>query len=109
MAPEVGNLEYSSTIRSIESADFIALGGSVSDNCGIDSFYYFDTQNGACPIIVTRTFVVVDSCGNNNECIQQIEINDTEAPVIRCPTLQIITGCDVGVLATSSGCWQPGI
>ena len=102
LAPEVGNFEFSTSIRPIETAEFESLGGSVDDHCGIDSIYYFDTQDGACPIVVTRTFVAVDSCGNSTQCEQTIEINDTEEPVIQCPQRQVISGCDVEALATSS-------
>ena len=60
---------------------------------GIDSLYYFDEQAQICPIIVTRTFVVVDSCGNRAECQQEIQINDTTDPLITCPVDAAVLGC----------------
>ncbi len=99
---QVGSLEFSTDIRPITVADLQSLGGDASDNCSIDSLYYFDTQTGFCPIVITRTFVVVDSCENRVECTQEIQIIDTTDPLISCPSDQQIEGCDVGILATSA-------
>ncbi len=101
-AVEVGGLEYSEAIRFISVADIQALNGTASDNCGIDSLYYFDTQIGFCPIVVTRTFVVVDSCGNRVDCPQEIQINDTTDPILVCPADDVVEGCSTADLALSA-------
>src|SRR5690606_16333584 len=36
--------------------------------------------------VITRTWTAVDACGNSSSCVQIITIEDTEAPVISCPT-----------------------
>lgn len=100
-APEVANLEYSEVIRLISLVELQGTGGDASDNCGIDSLYYFDNMAGSCPIIVTRTFVVVDSCGNRVQCQQTVTIDDTTDPVLTCPSDQLIEGCDDSFLAGS--------
>lgn len=102
LAPEVGNLEFSPTIRFITLAELQGTGGDVSDNCGIDSLYYFDAESGACPITVIRTFVAIDSCGNQVSCQQTVTIDDTTDPLITCPADQLIEGCDESFLAASS-------
>ena len=68
-------------------AGFIAGGGSVSDNCALDenSFSVTETDNGTCPRTITRTYSIVDSCGNSSLCVQTIIIDDTTPPVITCP------------------------
>jgi gliding motility-associated-like protein len=99
---EVGSLEYSEAIRPVTLAEIQSIGGDVSDNCGIDSLYYFDTQSGSCPIVVTRTFVAVDSCGNRVLCEQTVRINDTTSPSLTCPDDVEIEGCDIGILVSSS-------
>lgn len=74
----------------------------MSDNCGIDSLYYFDSQNGSCPITVTRTFVAIDSCGNQVQCTQTVTIDDTTDPSLDCPVDVVIEGCDESILAGSA-------
>ncbi len=101
LSPQVGNMEYSESPRPLSVAEIQSLGGSVSDNCGLDSLYYVDARTGSCPIIVTRTFVAVDSCGNRVECDQEIQIDDSTAPTVICPEDQVIEGCDESILATS--------
>jgi peroxiredoxin len=70
-------------------AEFIAAGGSASDNCGIDegSFMLLSETStpGNCPRIYTRTYQIADLCGNTAECTQEITVNDAELPVITCP------------------------
>jgi hypothetical protein len=70
-------------------AEFIAAGGSATDNCGIDegSFMLLSETStpGNCPRIYTRTYQIADLCGNTAECTQEITVNDTELPVIYVP------------------------
>ncbi len=81
----VFGLEYSPTKRLITLAELQAIGGDADDNCGIDSLYYIDVQSGACPITITRTYSVVDSCDNIDQCTQIITVDDTELPQINAP------------------------
>ena len=97
----MGNLEYCEAIRPLTVLEIQAAGGDASDICGIDSLYYFDSRTGSCPIIITRTFVVVDSCGNRTTCPQEILIDDTTLPLITCPLPEVIEGCDVSILAST--------
>ncbi|MCK4679030.1 MAG: HYR domain-containing protein, partial [Bacteroidales bacterium] len=68
--------------------EFVTAGGNATDNCGIDetTFTLTDEQiTGNCPIIVTRTYQVADSCGNTDECTQTFTIHDLTPPEITCP------------------------
>ena len=70
-------------------AEFAASGGSSSDNCGIvDTTFTLlsEVSDGlTCPETVTRTYIVLDSCGNSATCVQDVIINDTIPPLIMCP------------------------
>lgn len=69
-------------------SSFIASGGSVSDNCEIDinTFTADESNNGTCPLIITRTYAIADSCGNIGQCVQTITVQEQEPPVIQCPS-----------------------
>lgn len=41
-----------------------------------------DSENGTCPIVVTRTYTITDDCGNATEVKQTIFVEDTTAPVL---------------------------
>lgn len=61
--------------------DFILAGGNLSDNCGIDTLSfgllseYKDTILS--PQILERTYFVSDLCGNQDLCVQKINIENT--------------------------------
>ena len=76
----VGGLNYSETTVEITEAQFTAAGGIATDNCGITHYYYSDTQSGACPIEVIRTFTVEDLAGLTDVCSQRITFYDDTAP-----------------------------
>ena len=70
--------------------DFIALGGTVTDNCS-DTFTvtYVDFSNGLShctfdsPLVVQRMYIITDTSGNSATCIQQfIFEEDTIPPTI---------------------------
>src|SRR2546425_742060 len=70
-----------------DSASFIAQGGTISENCGAVTIPATDvTNNQTCAnrFTITRTYSVMDSCGNSAMCDQTITVNDTNAPVITC-------------------------
>ena len=93
----VTGLAYSTSIVVIDSLTFVNLdppNSTVSDNCAIDSIYYFDQQTGTCPATFVRTFVVDDSCGNSDQCTQDITITDTQPPVVDCVVSDLYLDCD---------------
>ncbi|UOK41808.1 MULTISPECIES: gliding motility-associated C-terminal domain-containing protein [Flavobacterium] len=77
-----GYLAYSTTPVSITLAQFTAAGGSYTDASSITSITYQDVASGSCPTIVTRTFILTDTCGNPGSDTQIITIDDTTPPVI---------------------------
>ena len=75
-----------------DAFEFISDGGTLLDNCGVDfnSFSVVETNNGViCPRVITRTYTILDSCGNSASCQQVITIEDTTPPTMACPG-----GCD---------------
>ena len=58
-----------------DSAAFVALGGTVSDNCGhVSVIFVNDAASGVSPKVITRTYRATDSCGNSQDCSQTITI-----------------------------------
>ncbi len=77
--------------------------GSVDDNCGVQEVYYVDVlSQTACPIIVMRTWSVLDTCGNLDTCIQIISIQDTIPPQFICPS-DIVVSCDAPTDTSATG------
>ena len=68
---------------------------SVSDDCDPNATvtYSDGPETGICPMIIVRTFVAVDECGNSIECTQRIIIEDTTPPILTCPD-NITIECD---------------
>ena len=60
---------------------------NASDDSGIESITYNDvvTSTNDCPIIVTRTFTITDSCGNSATASQTITVQDTTPPTVSVP------------------------
>ena len=59
----------------------LALGVTVDEDCSDVTVTYTQTVTGECPIVVTRTYMVEDACGNvSNEVTQVINIQDTTSP-----------------------------
>ncbi|MEL6836237.1 MAG: SdrD B-like domain-containing protein, partial [Bacteroidota bacterium] len=68
---------------------FTAAGGFASDNCGITAFSLSnEVTTGTCPATTVRTYQVEDACGTTSTCNQIITVDDTEPPVISCPTIE---------------------
>ena len=89
---------------------FIAAGGTVSDNYGIDSTSFVMlsevSDNNTCPEIVTRTYEIADSCGNVITCTQIITIDDNIVPVFTTPsdtTLYLDAACLMDTTTASIG------
>jgi hypothetical protein len=40
------------------------------------------TSTGTCPLVITRTYVITDACGNSASVNHTINIDDNTAPVI---------------------------
>ena len=69
----------------------------VTENCDVDSVYYVDSMTGTCPVVVTRTFTVVDDCGNVGSDTQEITIDDTTDPTFTAPndtTIYVDENCE---------------
>jgi hypothetical protein len=84
----------------ISVSDFLAETGAplVNDDCAI-TITYQDVATSSCPVVIMRTFVLTDVCGNNTSCTQIITVDDTTAPLITdCPQNVTIQGCDPGVI-----------
>jgi len=67
-----------------------------NDNCSNPTVIHLsDVSNGMCPEIITRTFEIMDQCGNSITVAQQIIFEDTLAPVLVDPIDDNITvNCD---------------
>ncbi|MBF4467677.1 VWA domain-containing protein, partial [Flavobacterium sp. LC2016-12] len=77
----ITGLAYKTTDTTITLAQLNTAGGSISNSANIGSYTlsYIDTATGTCPIVVTRTFKVVTSCGTITKS-QTITIQDNTAP-----------------------------
>ena len=74
---------YSATLVTSSEAEFEDTfnNGVASDNCGITTVTYIDVVSSpSCPIIVTRTWTLMDAASNSTTCTQTINIKDTTAP-----------------------------
>jgi len=86
-----------SAVSSEEVFEMAYNGGSASDACGITSVTYVDVAVGSCPIVVTRTWSLMDGSGNTSTCTQTIKVDDT--------TLPVIVLHDICVYLTNEGQW----
>ncbi len=69
-------------------AAFLAAGGTASDSCSATLAFALVSDTGivgSCPGKVTRVYRVMDDCGSFAESAQTITVDDTIAPVIKCP------------------------
>ena len=82
---EVGSMAFSEVAVRILITEFNIIGGAAGDNCGIEEIQYQDILlQPQCPIIVERTYTVIDSCGLTASCTQLITLVDTEPPMMDC-------------------------
>ena len=64
-----------------DAAALTALGVTIDERCSDVQVFSEYTAEGECPIVVTRTYWVVDACGNeSNHLSQTIHIQDTISP-----------------------------
>jgi len=71
-----------------------------STNCSIpDITFVDDTTSARCPLIISRTWIATDSCGNADSCVQIITVQDTTAPSITAPA-DIVFDCVLGDAGT---------
>ncbi len=91
----ISGLAFSTSSVTITEATFEALDASSDafDNCGIEEVQYIDSRSDSpCEIAITRTFTVIDSCGNTATCQQIITVENTQAPTItNCPNDMTVT------------------
>lgn len=77
-----------------------------TDNCTdpVDVEYSdHSTYVGLCHYLVERTWIATDACGLKDTCVQQIDVIDTESPVI-IPIHPFVLGADSGdTLYTNCG------
>ncbi len=95
------------------AANFVALGGTISDNCTTDITEFTATSSdvstqgtAGCSqfeYTITRTWTVSDACGNASTCVQTINVEDTTAPVITCiPDATIECDADPSAVNTAA-------
>jgi hypothetical protein len=80
---------------------------TASDNCDATlSVTYADVTMASetCPqeYTITRTWSVVDDCGNTSSCVQTIVVDDSTQPVITCPA-NVTIECTAVTLPSSTG------
>jgi len=53
---------------------FLAAKGTIDEYCGIEFFIVTESEAGSNPKIISRTYTVIDSCGNKDDCTQRITV-----------------------------------
>ncbi|MDX1479536.1 MAG: hypothetical protein R3301_17605, partial [Saprospiraceae bacterium] len=92
--------------------EFVAAGGSVSDDHWIDtsSFGFSESGGGDCPGQIVRSYWIMDACGNSASCSQILHVSDTIPPVIVCPPdltvtcLEEVPPADTALVAATDNC-----
>jgi hypothetical protein len=79
---------------------------TATDNCIASPIITFTdvTIAGQCPLLLTinRTWSATDGCGNTSTCLQAIQVIDSGAPAITCPS-NVTIQCTVSTLPGSTG------
>ncbi len=106
-----GNITIECTSSTLPLTTGTATG---TDNCDTSPSISYNDSNasGLCPqqFTITRTWTVVDDCGNSSTCNQIISIQDTAPPNIICPgniTIECTANplpANTGTPATSDNC-----
>ena len=98
-APEVTGTIDDTAVEGCDASDAPAavttvaglegLGLSIADACTADgdlTVASSDASTGTCPLVITRTYVVSDACGNESEdIVHTITVDDTTAPTFTQP------------------------
>jgi hypothetical protein len=86
----------------IPSADPSSV--QASDNCSqVTVIHVGDVSDGKyCPEIITRTYRVLDACGNSIELTQKITVDDDIAPTITSGPADVALACDASVPAADT-------
>lgn len=82
-----------------------ALGMATAiDDCDLSPDITFSDQvlSIECPVVLLRTWIATDDCGNSNTCLQTIQMIDTISPVMICP-VDITILCDESTLPVNTG------
>lgn len=90
-------------------SEFIAAGGTVDSDCGIDENSFSASENsngGLCPEIIERTYSITDSCGVDISCTQVITVHDQTPPVFDPPPSDITVQCPGDIPPTVSISWS---
>jgi len=96
---------------------FIALGGSIEDDCSDLSDFtisHIDVSNngdgcGATHLMIERTYTITDACGNSSECMQMIMYSpDNNGPTVICPPPNSALTCgeDLPPVILDAAQWQ---
>jgi hypothetical protein len=67
------------TVAALENA-----GLTITDACTADANLWYQSsqlQQVTCPLVITRTYVITDACGNSASVNQTINVDDNTAPV----------------------------
>jgi len=90
-------------------------GNATATDCSATTITFTDVSTGACPRIITRTFVATDACLNTASCVQTITVRDTTPPGIVCPANVSLecpactTPTCTGVASASDACSVPTV
>ncbi len=111
--PSVTGLDCNSILAApaTDEASFIALGGTIDEDCGIVSVSASDDSDPSTfsfcavdgPFQVVRTYTITDACGNSDTCVQTFDfVADTTPPVIACPA-EVTVECDESTAPGNTG------
>jgi len=105
---DIGGLIFSLTVVEITVEQFNNVGGEYFEVNNVTITYSDWISDNSCPnplIVVKRTFVITDDCGNSDTCVQTLEFVDYTNPEVTCPPpLLSVDGCDeFDVTAASTG------
>jgi len=77
---DVTGFTYSNIPTSITQTQLNNAGGAISFSNELASLTYVDSSSGSCPLAITRTFTIMDSCGESASASQTILISDNTLP-----------------------------
>ncbi len=72
-------------VTTVAGLEGLTGGITVTDDCTPDaslSVSHADVVTGICPVIITRTYTIIDACGNFGNIIHTINVDDTQAPAV---------------------------